>query len=525
MSFGTAKATIGRAIDRSVGVAIAHPLTRRVIPRIPVRVRRWTTRTARRLRRAESARHDFTGPLRPWGITAHVVDARIATCRVSRPLVGQEAVRVSLGANIRPVHDLVMPFGYEGALRSGFAAFRTNTTRLDRRVRRSSGVRWRAIRTNWFPGASDRVDDAELRLRSNVFRNEIQRFLGVLDDRSSYPDQTERAHLLASSAAAGTPVVVRPEHAATLRLPDQVVQVMSSATIADLLDEERRHAVAYRQWSTTLDHLSMRAVWSSVLDDHGVTHDLRVPVPMSVLIATRRPAMIARWLPQVIAQTYPAVQLCIALHGDAFGPGHIDRVGAELRHAGVDHHIVAVDDSQPLGAVLQRATERADGTLVVKWDDDDLYASTHLADLARTHDYSGAQLVGKACDFVYLRGRDLTVRRRQADRETFSRTMAGGTLCIRRDDLDAVGGWPSVSSGVDVGLVAAVQSSGALAYRSIGFGYMMIREPEGSGHTWVTRDDHFLGPGVPRRSGLCASWALVDVGADVRATLEGVTIN
>jgi hypothetical protein len=51
------------------------------------------------------------------------------------------------------------------------------------------------------------------------------------------------------------------------------------------------------------------------------------------------------------------------------------------------------------------------GALISKWDDDDWYGSEHLLDLVTALEYSGADLVGKAAERIYLAKHGMTVRR------------------------------------------------------------------------------------------------------------------
>ncbi len=88
-----------------------------------------------------------------------------------------------------------------------------------------------------------------------------------------------------------------------------------------------------------------------------------------------------------------------------------------------------------LGQVLALLGERASGDLVTKWDDDDWYATEHLRDLVAAMRYSGAGVVAKPAEYVYLSSLDLTLRRFSTGAETFSTTIAGGTLMLTRSLL------------------------------------------------------------------------------------------
>jgi hypothetical protein len=62
-------------------------------------------------------------------------------------------------------------------------------------------------------------------------------------------------------------------------------------------------------------------------------------------------------------------------------------------------------------------------------------------------------------------------------------------MMISRSDLDAVGGWQEIPSGVDKALISDVAASGRRLYRTHGKGYMLVRH--GDSHTWSVDDAYF----------------------------------
>lgn len=207
----------------------------------------------------------------------------------------------------------------------------------------------------------------------------------------------------------------------------------------------------------------------------------RLPL-VSVLLATRRPQFLEYALDNVAKQTYPRLELIIALHGDGF-----EAAAQRISEFPRPSKTLRLPASEPLGAVLNAATQASGGTLLSKMDDDDVYDADHIWDLALARCYSGAQLVGKWQEFVYLASSDRTIHWREGHSERYhASTLAGGTLLISRRALDRAGGWRRVPGGVDTFLVEDVLRSGGCVYRTHGFGYMMVRH--GFRHTWNSRD-------------------------------------
>ena len=224
---------------------------------------------------------------------------------------------------------------------------------------------------------------------------------------------------------------------------------------------------------------------------------------VSVLLATRRPLDVPSALAQVAAQVGCRVQVLLGLHGDGW-PGDDDQLFEQLPTGSC---IARFDTTTKLGEILTALGDRADAELVSKWDDDDWYGPNHLADLVRAYDYSGADVVGKAAEFVHLEQPDLTIRRFAVGAESYTWTLAGGTLLTTRSWLDTIDGWPAVASGVDRAMLAATRRHGGVAYRTHGFEYVLRRSRPDARHTWTSVDSHFLAAATETRDGLDLAFA------------------
>ena len=292
----------------------------------------------------------------------------------------------------------------------------------------------------------------------------------------------ERAGVLVRLAATGTPVHLADR--------DPALAGLLGAELHDLMTRD-----------FPLGDLDLREAFSIgqrrlALRDHTVTARVRQlceaagaeppPPPLvSVLLATRRPELLAHAVRSVAKQSYEPLELVLALHGDDFDEASIARVAPELRI-----RIVRVSADRPLGTVLDAATAAAGGELLAKMDDDDCYDTHHIGDLVLARAYSGAALVGKGNETAYLASADLTVRRGRWRNETFSTNIAGGGLLIGSSDLARAGGWRPIPRGVDQTLVRDVLRAGGTAYRTHGSGFLLVRH--GGAHTWDADERRLL---------------------------------
>lgn len=231
---------------------------------------------------------------------------------------------------------------------------------------------------------------------------------------------------------------------------------------------------------------------------------------VSILLSTHRPERLDHALAMVRRQDYPYLQAVIVLHGDEDDvAAHAPRVRAALDGWDGEWALIGVPSSRNLGHALAAASARADGELLTKMDDDDYYAPTHVWDLVLARMYSGAQVVGKALDWVYLSAADTTVFRPTYPAERFARFVAGGTMLISAGDLAQIGGWRTVPRSVDRALLDRVLEAGGLVYRTHGLGYGYVRNAaDGSANTSSVHEEHFLTKTVAQFPGLLASAAL-----------------
>ena len=314
----------------------------------------------------------------------------------------------------------------------------------------------------------------------------LHRRLGVLDHPGLHASEWERAGWIAKLCASGVPVVCA-EMGSELRalLGSELAELLEPVTPRDLADLDARERISVAIRRVALRQHSVDARWRQIARAAGIELPGRPMV--SVIFATRREEWLEHGLAQVNRQSYEPRELVVSLHGDEFASGIEQRVRSLAQGP---LKIVHVDGELTLGDALNAGVEVAEGELVTKMDDDDYYNTDHLWDLALALEYSGADLVGKGAEFVYLANVDLTIRRFMGDGESDHPRLAGGGMMARRKPLDAVGGWPSRTRGEDTWIVKNFKSAGRATYRTHGFGYILNRHFRD--HTWNTYVDYFL---------------------------------
>ena len=208
---------------------------------------------------------------------------------------------------------------------------------------------------------------------------------------------------------------------------------------------------------------------------------------VSAVLLTHRAEFLEHAMRQLSGITYPRFEIVLALHGDAVTDERAQRAIAGHPHP---VRVVRIGSDVIFGTAMQQACDAAEGQLVTKVDDDDYYGPEHVWDLVLARMYSGAQVIGKALDWIRVESSLVTVFRPTYAAEKFADFVAGGTMLVSREDLADIGGWLPVSKHIDRALLDAFLADGALVYRTTGLGYVYVRH--GVGHTAQVSDEHFL---------------------------------
>lgn len=326
---------------------------------------------------------------------------------------------------------------------------------------------------------------------------EAARHRGVVLEAVPSADPALLAALALQVVAAGTVCWCPPGIAERLELLGSELRAALSFDPAEFDDELSMAARAAIQKRAAWAAHDLRLSWTA--DDRGswVPRFTRVPWPaVSVVLVSRRPDLVPMALAMLAEQQHVELEVVVALHG-ATATAPLDE---ERRRLGLVGQVVAVPGRVPFGAVCNHAVEQTSGSVVLKWDDDDLYGPRHVEDLLIARRQTGAAMVGKAAEFVYLEDSAQTIWRNPGRAEGPSTAQAGGTFLLDRALLDEVGGFPPVRRAIDHHLKMRLRDRGTMPFRTHGFGFVLRRHAQG--HTWDAPDERFRGKAVRTFDGL-----------------------
>ena len=292
--------------------------------------------------------------------------------------------------------------------------------------------------------------------------------------------------------ASGTPVVSTPSVSiGEFFAADEVLEV-ADATAAEQLLLALAASPALRD---RMVHRAQRRIWAHHTYRHRVNEVLtRVGLDtgvvgepsVSALVVTNRPHQLEHILGQMAAQQGLSAQVVLLPRGFEPDPQLLDAA----RERGIAHLVpLTAAADLTLGACLNLAISAADGEVLAKVDDDDLYGPHYLADQRAALGYSGADIVGKAAHYLYLGDLDVTALRfpdREHRRTDF---VPGPTLVFHRDLARAVP-FADRTRGEDSEFLRSAIASGAQIYSADRFNFVQHRGAWG--HTWTVSDVELL---------------------------------
>ncbi|WP_157248594.1 glycosyltransferase family protein [Nonomuraea typhae] len=268
------------------------------------------------------------------------------------------------------------------------------------------------------------------------------------------------------------------------------------------------HLINSPELRARMGHLAMREVFDKHLFSHRVDQILQVlgqPVTprsrsISVVLPTNRAAQIEHAISSVARQIHRPLQLVMVLHGLDIDPVV---VADKARMAGIsDVTVLPASAELSLGACMNLGIAAADGELIAKMDDDNLYGEHYLSDLVRAFDYTDAQLVGKGAHYSYFEGSNTTMLRLPGLEHRYSFLVQGGTFLGKAEMFHAYP-FADITRGEDTHLVRRLKEDGVKIYSADRFNFVYWRSADASMHTWqadhikLTRNAQFSFVGHP----------------------------
>lgn len=431
-------------------------------------VDRIWTRDASQVPGIEAALPRFSGRV---GVLAPALDP-------ARAFRGR--ARGALGLGVAAV-GLSTPEQVEAALGSSVAR---STVRLEGVDGRGSG------RLAHVPPAVKGLGEDEIARAWSYFRVAA---VGAGPAQGDTREQALRAAERALQASAcAVPVVLPQDSPVRTVLPDGAADAVAGPELDEVGLHRRAAALLTNpELQDREGHRARRAVCREHLWTHraGALLEQEVPQPtVTAVVATMRPQFLDQVIANVAGQTHRPLQLVLVPHG-------IDVPRAEFtaraKDAGLEDVVVLPQPSEKtLGAIQNAGIEAADGELVAKMDDDDLYLPEYLADYLDARRLTGAPVIGKMTHYVHFKGTGATTLKLLRAENRWSKFLVGATLMAERDLLRSYGFGDS-RRGEDTNLISRLVDDGVPMWSADRFNFCVMRRDPGE-HTWVLSLEELL---------------------------------
>ncbi|WP_188667828.1 glycosyltransferase family protein [Tersicoccus solisilvae] len=289
--------------------------------------------------------------------------------------------------------------------------------------------------------------------------------------------------------ASGTPVITTPSPAVDRFFGGTGLrQVHGRAETTTAL----REILEDPQEADRVLHLMQRRIWDEHTYAHRAEEVLRLALPpahrpvtpptVSALVSTFRPDRLRDVVMTLAGQQDVDLQVVLLTHGHEPDAATIRELRAE---SGLqDLVVLSAPRSVSLGACLNRCVEAADGAVLAKIDDDDLYAPAYLHDTVNALGYSAAEVVGKQAHYLQVEDR-LLLRHPDAEHRWTDRvagpTLAAAAPVFREHPFADVG------RGEDTRFLDMIVHAGGKVYSADRFNYCQVRG--GTDHTWAVSAD------------------------------------
>ncbi len=286
------------------------------------------------------------------------------------------------------------------------------------------GRRWDAgqapVRLVGSPGAKPSWAPADLlTLKLTLGSCPLRNHGPVVLDPASFGTNWRFQEALVWAAAQGAPVLapvgrgLPPSLEALVQRFEPTPEGIA-ASLAPLREPVAFHLASQRTARQAILSHSHRARMLSLLEHLGIA---ALPPPrISLIASTNRGTFLERLFETFATLSASASEVVLTVHGDAIDP---QRVQALADGCSVTVKIVPVPQHWPLGTALNAALEQVTGDYVAKIDDDDFYGQHHLEDLLAAMIYSGADMVGKGANYVFLQSAGETLNWNAQRREVY----------------------------------------------------------------------------------------------------------
>ncbi|WP_161487150.1 glycosyltransferase family 2 protein [Neobacillus mesonae] len=207
---------------------------------------------------------------------------------------------------------------------------------------------------------------------------------------------------------------------------------------------------------------------------------------VSIVVSTNKEGFLENIFLNFENQNWDTKELIIILNNDSLILEEWVNKVEQTNHVTV----YQLSQSVSLGECLNFGVDKAKYEYIAKFDDDDYYGPSYLAEAMDAFDKKNADVVGKRTYFMYNSlKKDLRLRFPRREHKFFSK-VHGGTIIATKEVFQKVR-FANISIGEDVDFLYHCRQQGFKIYSTSRYNYTYIRRGDGS-HTWKPKLQYLL---------------------------------
>ena len=211
----------------------------------------------------------------------------------------------------------------------------------------------------------------------------------------------------------------------------------------------------------------------------------QTPLVSCIMPTSGRPQYVALAIQYFHEQDYPSKELIIIYHEAADLPAIVKA------HPAIKFHQISRDST--IGEKRNMGCEHATGSIMIQWDDDDIYATDRISQQV-------APIIDQSCDLTALHS-TLFMDSQNGDfwqcsaalyDQMFVHGVLGGSLAYRKSLWSALSGYPDTSLREDADFLVSLLDRGARFQKIDGRNlYVYLRHDQ---NTWKFHTGRFISP-------------------------------
>lgn len=214
----------------------------------------------------------------------------------------------------------------------------------------------------------------------------------------------------------------------------------------------------------------------------------KIEADISIIISTKRKAIIQEFINQINQQNYVNIQIVLLTHGFELSWREKMLLKKSSLH---EVNIIECSSNTSFGNCLNKGIENVKYEYVIKMDDDDYYYPNFIIDIYLGLKYSNSTLAGKHGFFFYLEAENVVGQRRVNKQYVNTSEIKGNTMLCRTETIKDFM-FSDLSKHVDSDFIQRIRDEKGTVFCIHPYDMCVYRADNKQKHTYQVDDSRFL---------------------------------